>query len=126
MICIAVLTPPQTELAKQQGYPIIIDYFKEGLKIVGPGSAVTRGFAQKYPNTIKAFLMSNLDGLKRAIDDEDCAKKTESKYTKITDGKILSANYQQGLRVWNKDMTVDVSAIRVVLAVCAAEKLPLK
>jgi hypothetical protein len=44
--------------------------------------------------------MSYLDGLKRAIDDEEFAKKTESK---------------QGLRVWNKDMTVDVSAIRVVL-----------
>src|SRR5687767_10328646 len=28
-----VISPPQTELAKQQGYPIIIDYFKEGLKI---------------------------------------------------------------------------------------------
>jgi len=110
-----IITPPQTELAKQQGYPIIIDYYKEGLKIVGPGTAVTRDFAQKYPNTIKAFLMSYLDGLKRAIDDEEFAKKTESKYSKITDPKILAANYQQGLRVWNKDMTVDISAIRVVL-----------
>src|SRR6476659_2490078 len=49
-----VITPPQSELARQQGYPIIIDYYKEGLKIVGPGSAVMREFAQKYPNTIKA------------------------------------------------------------------------
>jgi ABC-type nitrate/sulfonate/bicarbonate transport system substrate-binding protein len=110
-----IITPPQNELAKQQGYPVIIDYYKEGLKIVGPGTAVTREFAQKYPNSIKAFLMSYLDGLKRAIDDEEFAKKTESKYSKITDPKILAANYQQGLRVWNKDMTVDVSAIRVVL-----------
>jgi taurine transport system substrate-binding protein len=110
-----IITPPQNELAKQQGYPVIIDYYKEGLKIVGPGTAVTREFAQKYPNTIKAFLMSYLDGLKRAIDDEEFAKKTESKYSKITDPKILAANYQQGLRVWNKDMTVDVLAIRVVL-----------
>lgn len=110
-----VISPPQTELAKQQGFPVIIDYFKEGLKIVGPGTAVTREFAYKYPNTIKAFLMSYLDGLKRAIDDEEFAKKTESKYSKITDAKILVANYQQGLRVWNKDMTVDPAAIRVVL-----------
>ena len=110
-----IITPPQTELAKQQGYPVIIDYYKEGLKIVGPGTAVTRDFAQKNPNTIKTFLMSYLDGLKRAIDDEEFARKTESKYSKITDPKILSANYQQGLRVWNKDMTVDIAAIRVVL-----------
>ena len=110
-----IITPPQTELAKQQGYPVIIDYYKEGLQIVRPGTAVTRDYAQKNPNTIKAFLMSYLDGLKRAIDDEEFARKTESKYSKITDPKILSANYQQGLRVWNKDMTVDIAAIRVVL-----------
>lgn len=110
-----VISPPQTELAKQQGYAVIIDYFKEGLKIVGPGTAVTREFAQKYPHTIKAYLMGYLDGLKRAIDDEEFAKKIESKYSKITDPKILNENYQQGLRVWNKDMTVDPAAIRVVL-----------
>ena len=110
-----IITPPQTELAKQQGYAAIIDYYKEGLKIIGPGTAITREFFQKFPNTIKAFLMAYLDGLKRAIDDEAHAKQIESKYTKISDPKILNENYQQGLRVWNKDMTVDPAAIRVVL-----------
>jgi ABC-type nitrate/sulfonate/bicarbonate transport system substrate-binding protein len=110
-----IITPPQTELAKQQGYPVIIDYYKEGLKIIGPGTAVTREFSQKYPNTIKAYLVAYLDGLKRAIDDEDFAKKIESKYTKISDPKILAENYAQGLRVWNKDMIVDPAAIRLVL-----------
>jgi ABC-type nitrate/sulfonate/bicarbonate transport system substrate-binding protein len=110
-----IITPPQTELAKQQGYPVIIDYYKEGLKIVGPGTAVTREFSQKYPNTIKAYLVAYLDGLKRAIDDEDFAKKIESKYTKISDPKILAENYAQGLRVWNKDMIIDPAAIRLVL-----------
>ena len=110
-----IITPPQTELAKQQGYAAIIDYYKEGLKIIGPGTAITREFFQKFPNTIKAFLVAYLDGLKRAIDDEAYAKQIESKYTKISDPKILNENYQQGLRVWNKDMTVDPAAIRVVL-----------
>jgi taurine transport system substrate-binding protein len=110
-----IITPPQTELVKQQGYVAIIDYYKEGLKITGPGTAVMREFSQKYPNTIKAFLMAYLDGLKRAIDDEAYAKQIESKYTKISDPKILNENYQQGLRVWNKDMTVNPAAIRVVL-----------
>jgi ABC-type nitrate/sulfonate/bicarbonate transport system substrate-binding protein len=110
-----IISPPQTELGKQQGYPVIIDYYKDGLKIVGPGTAVIREFFQKYPNAIKAYLMGYLDGLKRAIDDEDFAKKIESKYTKMSDPKILAENYAQGLRVWNKDMTVDPVAIRVVL-----------
>jgi ABC-type nitrate/sulfonate/bicarbonate transport system substrate-binding protein len=110
-----VITPPQTELAKQKGYPVIIDYYKEGLKITGPGTSVTREYAQKHPNTLKAYLMGYLDGLKRAIDDEEFAKKIEAKYTKISDQKILSDNYQQGLLVWNRDMSVDPAAIRVVL-----------
>jgi ABC-type nitrate/sulfonate/bicarbonate transport system substrate-binding protein len=110
-----IISPPQSELAKQKGYPVVIDYYKEGLKIVGPGTAVSREFFQKYPNTIKAYLMAYLDGLKRAIEDEDFARKIDTKYTKISDPKILAENYQQGLRVWNKDMTVDPAAIRVVL-----------
>ena len=110
-----VISPPQTELAKQQNYPVIIDYYKEKLKIVGPGTAVTREYSQKFPKTIKAYLMSYLDGLKRAIDDEEFARKIESKYTKINDVRILSQNYRQGLRVWNRDLTVDPAAIRVVL-----------
>jgi len=48
-------TPPQSDMAKQKGYPVIIDYYKEGLKIIGPGTAVTREFTQKNPSTVKAF-----------------------------------------------------------------------
>lgn len=110
-----VITPPQTEMAKKQGYPVIVDYYKDGLKIIGPGTAVAREFSQKYPNAVKAYLMGYLDGLKRTIDDEAYASKVDSKYTKVSDPKILADDYQQGLRVWNKDMTVDPAAIRIVL-----------
>ena len=110
-----VNTPPQADMARQKGYPVILDYYQEGLKIIGPGTSLLREFAKKNPNTVKAYLMALLDGLRRAIDDEAYASKLESKYTKIDDVKILAENYQQGLRVWNKDMTVDPSAIRVVL-----------
>ncbi|HZD42213.1 MAG TPA: ABC transporter substrate-binding protein [Terriglobales bacterium] len=110
-----VITPPQTEMAKEKGYPVIIDYYKEGLKIIGPGTAVTREFAQRYPNTIKAYLIAYLEGLKRAIADEKFANQINAKYARISDSKILAENYQQGLRVWNKDMTVDPVAIEVVL-----------
>jgi len=108
-------TPPQNDLARQKGYPVLIDFYKEGLKIIGPGTAVTREFTHKNPHTVKAFLMGLLEGIKRAYDDEEYASKLESKYAKITDPKILADHYQQGLRVWNKDITVDPAAIRVVL-----------
>jgi ABC-type nitrate/sulfonate/bicarbonate transport system substrate-binding protein len=110
-----IITPPQSEMARTKGYPVIIDYFEQGFKIVGPGTGVARAFVQKNPNTLKIFLMSYLDGVKRSIDDPVYAKKIEARYTKISDPKLLDESYQEGLKVWNKDMTVDGEAVRVVL-----------
>ena len=110
-----IVTPPQSEMARTKGYPVIIDYFEQGFRIVGPGTGVARAFMQKYPNTLKIFLMGYLDGIKRSIDDPVYAKKIEAHYSKISDAKLLDESYQEGLKVWNKDMTVDASAVRVVL-----------
>jgi ABC-type nitrate/sulfonate/bicarbonate transport system substrate-binding protein len=110
-----IVTPPQTEMAKGKGFPVIIDYFQQGFKVIGPGTGVARAFVQKFPNTLKVFLMGYLDGVKRAIDDPVAAKQVESHYTKITDAKLLEDSYQEGKKVWNKDMTVDPDPIRTVL-----------
>jgi ABC-type nitrate/sulfonate/bicarbonate transport system substrate-binding protein len=110
-----VVGPPHSDLARQKGANVVVDYYKDGVKIIGPGTSVMREFAQKNPNTIKAYFMGHLDGLKRALDDEEYAKKLDGKYSRITDAKLLAENYRQGMRVWNKDMTVDPAAIRVVL-----------
>lgn len=110
-----IVTPPQSEMARTKGYPVIIDYFEQGFRIVGPGTGVARAFVQKYPNTLKIFLMGYLDGIKRSIDDPAYAKKIEAHYSKISDAKLLDESYQEGLKVWNKDMTVDAGAVRVVL-----------
>lgn len=110
-----IVTPPQTEMAKAKGYPVIIDYFERGLKIIGPGTGVARAFAQKNPNTLKIFLMGYLDGVKRALDDPASAKKIEAHYSKITDPKLIDQSYQEGRKVWNKDMTIDPEAIKLVL-----------
>jgi ABC-type nitrate/sulfonate/bicarbonate transport system substrate-binding protein len=110
-----IVTPPQSEMARSKGFPIIIDYYEQGFRIIGPGTGVARSFAQKNPNTLKIFLMGYLDGVKRAIDDPAFAMKINSQYTKITDPKLLEENHQEGVKVWNKDMTVDPNAIKVVL-----------
>jgi sulfonate transport system substrate-binding protein len=110
-----IVTPPQTEMARSKGYPVIIDYFERGLKIIGPGTGVARAFVQKNPNTLKIFLMGYLDGIKRALDDPASAKKIEAHYSKISDPKLIEQSYQEGRKVWNKDMTVDPDAIKLVL-----------
>jgi ABC-type nitrate/sulfonate/bicarbonate transport system substrate-binding protein len=110
-----IVTPPQSEVARSKGFPVIIDYFEQGFRVIGPGTGLARSFVQKNPNTLKIFLMGYLDGVKRAIDDPAFAMKINSQYTKITDTKLLEESHQEGVKVWNKDMTVDPAAIKVVL-----------
>jgi ABC-type nitrate/sulfonate/bicarbonate transport system substrate-binding protein len=110
-----IVTPPQSEVARSKGFPVIIDYFEQGFRVIGPGTGLARSFVQKNPNTLKIFLMGYLDGVKRAIDDPAYAMKINSQYTKITDTKLLEESHQEGVKVWNKDMTVDPAAIKVVL-----------
>jgi ABC-type nitrate/sulfonate/bicarbonate transport system substrate-binding protein len=110
-----IVTPPQSEVARSKGFPVIINYFEQGFRVIGPGTGLARSFVQKNPNTLKIFLMGYLDGVKRAIDDPAFAMKINSQYTKITDTKLLEESHQEGVKVWNKDMTVDPAAIKVVL-----------
>src|SRR6266536_676753 len=110
-----IVTPPQSEIARSKGFPAIIDYYEKGLKIIGPGTGVARSFVQKNPNTLKVFLMGYLDGVKRCFDDPPYAHKILAQSSKITDTKLLEESYQEGVKVWNKDMTVDPEAIRIVL-----------
>ena len=110
-----IITPPENADAVDKGYPVIIDYLKEGLRIIGPGVSMTRDFYTKNPNTVKAYLESYLDGLKRSLDDPAYEKELDAKYGKITDPKLTDFDYETGLKVWNKDMTVNPTAIQVVL-----------
>src|SRR5215469_1619358 len=110
-----IVTPPQTEMARGKGYPVIVDYYEKGLKIIGPGTGVARVFMQKNTNTLKIFLMGYLDGVKRCLDDPAYAQKVLAQSTKLTDAKLVEESYQEGVKVWNKDMTVDPDAIKLVL-----------
>ena len=109
-----LIPPPYSDQAKAGGNPVIVDYYAEDFRVVGPGTAVSRSFFQKNPNTIKAFLMAYYDGLKRAIDDPAYAKQIDVKYSKL-DAALVDPDYQQASKQWNKDLTVNPASIQVVL-----------
>lgn len=110
-----IAPPPFSTQAMDKGYPVIVDFYKEGLRIVGPALSTNRSFYQQNPKTIRAFLMGYLDGLKRSLDDPAFFKSTESKYAKISDQALLDRDYQNAQRTWNKDLRVDPGSIQVVL-----------
>src|SRR5262249_4289208 len=37
-----IVTPPQSEMARSKGFPVIIDYYEQGFRIIGPGTGVAR------------------------------------------------------------------------------------
>src|SRR5918996_3761063 len=50
-----IITPPQSEMARTKGFPVVMDYYERGLKIIGPGTGLARAFMHKNPNTLKIF-----------------------------------------------------------------------
>jgi hypothetical protein len=53
--------------------------------------------------------------VKRALDDPAYAKNVLAQSSKLTDAKLIEDSYQEGVKVWNRDMTVDPEAIKLVL-----------
>jgi NitT/TauT family transport system substrate-binding protein len=111
----ALVSPPFTTQLAQQGYPVLEDYGKEGLKIIEPGVVVSKAMVDKMPNTLKAYLMGYLDGTKRALEDAPYTKQIDTKTTKVDDQSVIDFDYELGLKTWNKDLTVDPADIQLVL-----------
>jgi ABC-type nitrate/sulfonate/bicarbonate transport system substrate-binding protein len=110
-----IITPPQSLMLAEQGYPVIFDYYQRGLRITGPGMAVMGPFARENPNTLKAYMRSYLDGVKRTFDDREYALAVNAKYTGLQDPEALAQDYELSSKVWNKDLRVSRAAIEIVL-----------
>jgi NitT/TauT family transport system substrate-binding protein len=111
----AIITPPQSTELAHAGYPVIVDYYKQGLKIIGPATAVSRSYLRENPNTVRAFLRGVLAGLRRAVDDREYATAVHGKFTQVDDPRVLADDYDIGFQLWNRDMTVDPASISIAL-----------
>jgi ABC-type nitrate/sulfonate/bicarbonate transport system substrate-binding protein len=98
----------------QQGYPMIINYFQQGFRIIGPAMAVRRSYYDGEPAVLKAFLEGYLQGLRRTLDDPAFAQRQDVLRDGVTDAHAAS-NYASNVRVWNQNLTVNPRAIQVIL-----------
>jgi NitT/TauT family transport system substrate-binding protein len=110
-----LVAPPASTRLQSDGYPVLVDFPKEGLHVIEPGIIVNRTFYKNNPNTLKAYLMGLLDAVKRAYNDPTLAKQTEAETAQISDPNVLDSDYQLGLQTWNKNMAVDPADIQLVL-----------
>jgi ABC-type nitrate/sulfonate/bicarbonate transport system substrate-binding protein len=111
----ALVAPPASTQLRSEGYPVLLDFPKEGLHVIEPGMIVNRAVYQKNPNTFKAYLEAYLDGVKRALDDPTLAKQTEAHTANVDDQAVLDSDYQLGVQAWNKNMAIDPADIQLVL-----------
>jgi NitT/TauT family transport system substrate-binding protein len=112
----AIVSAPANEQAEAKGAVRLIDFSKDpGSRLIAPGIAVSRKFAEANPNTVKAFISGYLEGLKRALDDPTYAKTVFAKAANITDQTAVESGYASNAPLWNKDLTVPESPISLVL-----------
>src|SRR5207248_8323793 len=89
----AITSPPASLRLVEEGYPLVVDYYQRGLKIVGPGMAVTRAFAQTHPHTLQAFLRAYLDATRRVFDDRDYGLAVNGRDSHLRDPYGLARGY---------------------------------
>lgn len=110
----AILTPPESLQAEQAGYPVVIDFHKAGLKMIGPGMAVNRAYYKDHKATLTAFIEGYLDGIKRASQDPQYAQKIDSQWTGQS-ADVGKLDYDYSKPVWNTNLTVDPASITIYL-----------
>jgi NitT/TauT family transport system substrate-binding protein len=119
----AIVSSPANEQAEAQGAVQLIDFSKDpNSRLIAPGMAVSRKFAEANPNTVKAFISGYLEGLKRALDDPTYAKSVFAKAANLSDQSVIDSGYTSNAPLWNKDLTVPESPISLVLKYTSALK----
>jgi ABC-type nitrate/sulfonate/bicarbonate transport system substrate-binding protein len=115
-VAAAIVSSPANEEAEAKGAIRLIDFSKDpDSRLIAPGMAVSRKFAEANPNTVKAFISGYLEGLKKALDDPTYAKTVFAKEANLSDQKVIDSGYNSNSPLWNRDLTVPESPIELVL-----------
>jgi hypothetical protein len=94
---------------------VIIDYYKQGFKIIGPGMAVRRSYFQSHQKVLTDFIEGYLDGVRRMYDDKAYSMHIDQQANNVQKASLLQSDYALAVKVINKNLTVDPASIQVVL-----------
>lgn len=112
----AVVSSPANSIAEEQGFTQLVDFSQdESSRLIAPGIAVSREFAEANPNTVKAFISGYLDGLRRTLDDPEYAKEVFATAANISDQAQIDSAYEDNEPLWNRDLTIAPEPIELVL-----------
>jgi NitT/TauT family transport system substrate-binding protein len=106
----ALLSSLNIQLAKQMGYRELVDL--ADIKFPYPATviATTDNFIRTRPYVLKLFLKSILEGIRYAKNNPDFTTRTLSKYTRISDPKVLASSYTNYVLEYIRDFPEITSA----------------
>jgi ABC-type nitrate/sulfonate/bicarbonate transport system substrate-binding protein len=111
-----LLIPPQTNQADEMGLKGVAYLNKmQGVRGQFGVMGVNQSYAQKNPKVIENYMKVYVEASKLLRKDKEAANAVVSKYTKITDTKILDASYEAYKELWPIDLHIPGSEVQFLL-----------
>jgi NitT/TauT family transport system substrate-binding protein len=117
-VAAALVSPPFNYLLKAKGYRELVgvEQLREmNIAFVQGGIVGRRNYANDKAPTVKNFIKATYEGLKRLYGDKEFAMKVLSKYTKVTDRKVLEDSYQEAVNTFDRDPIVPPEAMKTLV-----------
>lgn len=113
-----MLLVPEEKVAMEKGYPVIVDFAGLGLPYVNIVFGAYKKFLEENPDLVRAFLGCYWDGVRRAKEDPEAAKKALAHWTRTSDPSLLDYTYKswradyapQSLRVEGRELELILGA----------------
>ncbi|MCL5958282.1 MAG: NrtA/SsuA/CpmA family ABC transporter substrate-binding protein [Chloroflexi bacterium] len=111
----AVLSPPTSIRAKQEGYRELIDLSKTDDAYLQTSVATTRKFIKSNPEAVRRFVKAYIEATSLYGKDKDLMIKALAKYTKVDDKAALEDTYDMYKNTFARAPYVKVDAVKTVL-----------
>jgi ABC-type nitrate/sulfonate/bicarbonate transport system substrate-binding protein len=113
-----IVSPPATYRLINEGYNEIVshkDVANMGVEFLTNGIVARRSFANKNKDVVIRLIKGTMEGLKSMHSDPTSAKRAFSKYTRLTDPKLVDQSYRFALDVITKDPTVSAPSMQSIV-----------
>ena len=111
----AVITPPNTLIARNLGMKELVNITDLKLPFVQHAMGTTRSYIRTQPEAVRRFVRSAVEALDYTLKNREEALAVMSKYTKITDGALLKEAFDSYDKSWERVPLPSRAAIEAVL-----------
>jgi NitT/TauT family transport system substrate-binding protein len=94
----AVLGSPFTGLARQAGYPELVDFSKLDIPFHVQAIVGSRGYISEHPQIVRAFLEAYAESIARLRQDPALAKASFARFTGVDDAQATEEAYEVFMR----------------------------